>query len=164
MATYKTNRAFTMIELMLVLAILGIAAGIAFPAGATMLKQAQARAAAGRIASLLNCARAKSVATGTACTVVFDKENRRAELRETGQSVQLPEWLSFDDIEGAVTPQPEAENGEEPNPLPPHCVLISFLPDGSTDKATIHIGANDTRYRTVIRCPSFGRCRVGGSD
>jgi type II secretion system protein H len=154
MLKVKIERAFTLIELLLVLAILGVAAGISFPVGLTWMRQAQLRATGGRIASLFNNARTKSLVTGTSHTVSFDMETGHATIEETKRSIRLPHWLAFLEIE---TGEEEDQDPDDPDS---DKEKIIFMPDGSVEPAFVRIGDTSGTYQVTINCPSFGRSKV----
>lgn len=73
------EKGFTLIELMVILAIIAIAAGIAVPSFNSMLKEHQLRSAADDYYAALGFARAEAVRSGRPVEVVTRKDNKWSE-------------------------------------------------------------------------------------
>ena len=64
-------RGFTLLELLIVVLVLGILAGLAFPVMAKSVTDARLRGAVSEVATALRYARASAMNTGRTCRVVF---------------------------------------------------------------------------------------------
>jgi general secretion pathway protein H len=84
---------YTLLELMVVLAILALAGALAIPAFAAWRPAEPRRAAGGELVRVLELTRERAVAGGAPAELVIDAERARAWLhpRDTSFSLSLPE-------------------------------------------------------------------------
>lgn len=84
---------YTLLELMVVLAILALAGALAIPAFAAWHPAEPRRATAGELVRVLEMTRERAVAGGTDAELVIDAERARAWLhpRDTSFALSLPE-------------------------------------------------------------------------
>ena len=101
-------RGFTLLELLIVVVVLGILAGLAFPVLAKSVTDARLRGAVSEVATALRYAKASAMNTGRRCRVVFDVAGETLEvsqvvhenideLKDTNES-ELDEW-DVDDVD-----------------------------------------------------------------
>ena len=71
-ATHRPRpQAFTLVELMVIVAVIGIVSGVAFTSMAAFLQEQKLRQAAAELASYLQSARAKAQREGASCELAF---------------------------------------------------------------------------------------------
>lgn len=67
----RRPQAFTLVELMVIVAVIGIVSGVAFTSMASFLQEQKLRQAAAELASYLQSARAKAQREGASCELAF---------------------------------------------------------------------------------------------
>ena len=75
-------RGFTLLELLIVVLVLGILAGLAFPVLVTSVTDARLRGAVSEVATALRYAKASAMNTGRRCRVVFDVVDETLEVSQ----------------------------------------------------------------------------------
>lgn len=75
-------RGFTLLELLIVVLVLGILAGLAFPVMAKSVTDARLRGAVSEVATALRYAKASAMNTGRTCRVVFDVAGETLEVSQ----------------------------------------------------------------------------------
>jgi general secretion pathway protein H len=126
---------FTLIEVLVVIAILGLTAALVLSHGAPRSAGASQRAAAGEIVQSLRFARSRAIARGEPSTVLIDAPQHRLLLDGVGQS-PLPGFLTLD-----LHPR----NGPSLREA-----AFTFAPDGSATGGTILLGNPGERIRIAI--------------
>ena len=126
---------FTLLEMLVVIAIMGLLIGVVVFHGPPRSAGLQARAAAGALAQTFRTARAAAIERGTTVTVAIDPVRRQfaadgGQLRDFAPNV-------------AVTVLPPALNG------PGTARLIRFAPDGSASGGGVALGIG-TRHIQVL--------------
>ena len=136
-------RGFTLLELIVTLFVLALAAALAVPAVGRSTETLQARADVARFAALLRHAREQAITSRRALAVVIDPAERRVaivagtdEVRETRT---LPARLTV-----------------EANPPP--ALTVRFEPHGTSSGGEFRIASGVVAYRVTID-PVTGRVR-----
>jgi len=142
------SKGFTLMELIVVLAILAAIAALVAPSFSRTIASARLRSAASDVRTSLARGRALAVAAAKERTVAFDLS--RGEFGVDNEAVRrLPETIRL----GAVLPG--EERMEEGN------VRIRFFPDGSGDEAEISVTAEDGGTLRVTVDPLTGLSEAG---
>ncbi len=124
---------FTLLELVIVLAIMALMVGIVVSRGPRRSQGLQTRAAAGAIAQTLRQARATAIARSAIVDVAIDPPRHR--IAPDGGAAQK---IAADT---QITVEPGAIAG--PGPVR----IIRFAPDGSASGGTIELGQGSRRLR-----------------
>ncbi len=130
----RRESGFTLIEILVTLAILGVAMGLIIGRGPMNSRGLQVRAAAGAIAQSLRAARAQAIATDQDVSVAIDP-GRHAFAIDRGPVRTVALDIPFDVL-------PPALRG------PGTVRLIRFSPDGSATGGEVRLGAG--RHRLGI--------------
>jgi general secretion pathway protein H len=128
---------FTLLEMLVVLAIMGALIGIVVSHGPVRSRALLTRAAAGALAQTLRAARAQAIDRAQAVTVVIDPE-RHQFAADLGPVQHLAP-----DMDVAVLPP--ALKG------PNNTGLIRFLPDGSATGGAVLLGTGARRLRIDVQ-------------
>ncbi len=128
---------FTLFEVLVVLAIIGLVTAVIAPALFRGFGGTQARAAAYEIAAALRQARSEAVAENADVAVVFDLTGHAYAL-ERARPKALPEGLRLD-LYAAEVEQLDASTGG-----------IRFFPDGSATGGQITVGDEVGRYQVDV--------------
>jgi general secretion pathway protein H len=143
----KDDRAFSLLELMLVLVLLGLSAAVVLPSVTRSLKSREARQAALAFAAVARELGSKARAEGVPQGLVVDPgRNSYRWTRE--REIALPTSLYFAAVEGGET----LENGLR---------RFGFYPNGASfgGRIVISAGANSTQYAVRFH-PLTGRVEV----
>jgi general secretion pathway protein H len=127
----RRQAGFTLIEILVVLAIMGVVLGIVLGRGPMNSRGLQTRAAAGALAQTLRAARAQAIATDHDVSVAIDPA-RHAFAMDRG-----PEQLVARDLSLAIVPPVL--------PGPGSVRLIRFSPDGSATGGGVLLGTGRRR-------------------
>lgn len=129
---------FTLVELLVVLAIMAVAYALAAPAVSTGMAGAEMKAAARQLAAGLRKARGEAVARQREITVTVDVEGRRFQLAGDARVYPLPGHAEI----SLFTAQSERV-GEKTG-------AIRFYPDGGSTGGRITLAARDHRYAVDV--------------
>jgi general secretion pathway protein H len=133
----EREQGFTLFEILVVLAIIGLVTAVMAPALFRGLGATQARAAAYEIAAALRQARSEAVAENADVAVVFDLA-RHAYAVERARPRVLPEGVRMDLYDAQVEQLDAATGG------------IRFFPDGSATGGQVTVGDEAARYQVDV--------------
>ncbi len=125
-------RAFTLIEIMIVVAIIGLMAAISAPVLLSMLQKDGMRKAVGDVTDLLGDARAQAILKGQNTDVSFRPADNRLDS-SIGKSVTLPDGIAMEGIGINLMDFSQTEVSR-----------VRFFPNGTCDELTLvlHSGAD----------------------
>jgi general secretion pathway protein H len=139
---------FTLMELIVVLAILGALAALVTPSFSRTVASARLRSAASDVRTALARGRALAVAAARERAVTFDLS--RGEFGVDNEAVRsLPETIRL----GAVLPGEERQERGS--------VRVRFFPDGSGEEVEIFVTAEDGGTLRVTVDPLTGMSEAG---
>jgi len=132
-AATKTFRrqAFTLIEIMIVVAIIGLMAAISAPALLSMLQKDGMRKAEADVMELLGDARAQAILKGQTTDVSFRPADNQLDS-STGKSVTLAEGIAMEGIGINLMDFSETEVSR-----------VRFFPNGTSDELTLVLHSGD---------------------
>ena len=173
---------FTMVELVAVVAVAVVLAGVAMPASATAVDRGRVRAAAAFIASRFRLARVEAVNRVSNVGVVFDLVNGRWQIRAcrdgTGNGLRRTDIATgtdpcfdgphefnamFPGVDIAVDPLLVGPAGEPGNPDPVRFGtpdIASFSPTGSCTSGSLFLRSAKGQQFAVRISGANGRLRV----
>jgi type II secretion system protein H len=123
-------RGFSLLELLLVIAIAGLMAAVAIPSLPGALESARLRGSAGEVRATLTLARTLAVSEARNRSVAFDLDQGEYGIVGDARKWFLPEGIRL----AAFRPgESEAERG---------VVRVRFYPDGSADEAEVSISSS----------------------
>jgi type II secretion system protein H len=123
-------RGFSLLELLLVIAIAGLMAAVAIPSLPGALESARLRGSAGEVRATLTLARTLAVSEARNRSVAFDLDRGEYGIDGDARKGLLPEGIRL----AAVRPgESAAERG---------VVRVRFYPDGSADEAEVSISSS----------------------
>lgn len=128
----RRDHGFTLIELIVVLAIAGLALGVAMVALPKVLERARYHDTVAHVRALLGEGRLESLRLGRPLTLRYDPAARRLWL-DTGAAFDLPEGVEADWI---VAESEDTRRG---------IAAITFRPDGSNTGGTVTLGIPSRR-------------------
>jgi general secretion pathway protein H len=132
----RGEQGFTLLEMIVVLAIMGVVIGVVVTRGPVRSRGLDARAAAGSIAQALRSARAQAIERSQTVNVAIDPVKHV--LAPDGGAVRA----LAPDMQVAVLPPAFPGRGS--------ARLISFAPDGSASGGEILLGSGKRRLRISV--------------
>ncbi len=131
--TAKTLRrqAFTLIEIMIVVGIIGLMAAISAPSLLAMLQKDGMRKAVSDVTELLGDARAQAILKGQTTDVSFHPADNRLDS-STGKSVVLADGIAMEGIGINLMDFSETEVSR-----------VHFFPNGTSDELTLVLHSGD---------------------
>ncbi len=140
----RRRRGFTLIELIIVMLLLAIAAGMAAPRMSSFFRGRALNFEARRMLSLTHYAQSRAVAEGEPVVVWLDSRGSRYGVRLLGGSSGADTKPVEFTLEPSLTLQPvnpagapESELGDETMGLGEGLVAIRFNPDGFFDESSV---------------------------
>ena len=138
-------RGFSLMELVVVLAVLAIAAAVVVPAVGRTVDRVRARAEVGAVAAFLRAAREQAVTRQQALEVLIDNDTHALVLRRAGREGDSAVLTSR-----AVSPLLRIEA----DPPPPR---VTFLPHGMSSGARFAVAAPGSRAYVIAVDALTGR-------
>lgn len=133
----RAEPGFTLIEIMVALAILAVALGLIIGRGPMRSQALETRAAAGALAQALRAARARAIATNHDVTVAIDPQ-RHLFAPDGGEKVAMDPAMSIDVLAPAIRG-------------PGNVRLIRFSQDGSSTGGQILLGVGQRRLGITVQ-------------
>ncbi len=121
----RTARGFSLLELLMVLAIAALVAAVTIPSLPGALDSARLRGSAGEVRAALNLARTLAVSDARNRSVSFDLESGRYVIEGDAREWLLPEKVRLASVRLGDA---AADRG---------VVRVRFYPDGSADEAEV---------------------------
>ncbi|WP_438480164.1 pilus assembly FimT family protein [Oleiharenicola lentus] len=138
------SSAFTVLELVMVLALFGLVAGLVVGTGATMFRQSENESVEQKTLSAIATARRESVASGEILELRYDEKSRVLDWGK-GNST-----LSGEDILRLLPPARVSAMLIGGRVVEASIPLVRFHPDGTCDPFRVEIVQNKTSRITAI--------------
>ncbi len=161
-----TKKSFTLIELLIVVMILGLLAGITFPSFSNSFANLQLNNSVRDISCLMKYAREKAIMQRKKYRLEFDIAEKRYWLSREEDPINAPN--QFKKLTTGIEDKKLPQNISVKKILFPIGIskfshsYVSFYPDGSIDAADIYL-ANKKGETAVISTETFGRIEVSQS-
>lgn len=137
------SRGFTLLELILTLFVLALAAGLAAPAIGRTAETVRARADVAAFTAFLRHAHEQAITTRQRLSVVVDPDRHRLTIASDGAVRQTRNLAARVSIEAT----------------PPPALTVGFEPSGTSSGGEFRVRSGPTRYRVTID-PVTGRVRA----
>ena len=163
------KRAFTLVEILAVLAIIGIMIGISVPSFRAFLDKEPLEQAISDVEALCRLARAEAIVNQRSMDVVFNDADETVALTIAPRVVTKPDDLTGEDIQATEEAReidhvelladleiidPEQEEGR---------VLIRFYPNGTSESLQVRVSTTEGAYLLTLD-PVTGHARVTNDD
>jgi type II secretion system protein H len=137
-------RGFTLLELVVTLLVLALAAGLVGPAVARSTRAIQARAEVARLTAMLRHAREQAITTGRPHALLVDPDRRRlAIVTGEGEVREARGWPAEFSVAAAS----------------PEALAVRFEPHGVSSGGELEVSSAGLRYRVSVD-PLTGRVRA----
>lgn len=151
LATHRFPRGFTLVELLVVLALAGFLIGVVPPLIGAAFPGVQLKAAARSTAAGLRLAREEAIRGGHAVAFLLDVEGRRYQVEGDARLVNYPAGLDLK-LEGASAEMRDDQVGG-----------VRFFPDGSSTGGRVLISRDGRGYQVGVTWLT-GRIALGPWD
>lgn len=137
-------RGFTLLELVVTLLVLALAAGLVGPAIGRSTRTLQARAEVARLTAMLRHAREQAITTGRPHALVVDPAHRRlAIVTAEGEVREARAWSAEFSVQAAS----------------PEALAVRFEPHGVSSGGSLEVSSAGLRYRVSVD-PLTGRVKA----
>ncbi|WP_435103498.1 GspH/FimT family pseudopilin [Arhodomonas sp. AD133] len=140
-------RGFTLLELMVVIAILAVAAVLVGPRFAGAIESVRLQAATRDVASALRAARTEALRERRDAAVLIDVDRGLYQLSSASESRALPEGTKVGLVAGGADISSDSQG------------RIVFFPDGSSSGGRISLANNGRQFRVDVNWLT-GRVRI----
>jgi len=147
----RPRSAFTLIEIMIVVGIIGLIAAMGVPSMLLALQKEGMRKAVGDVVDICNDARSHAILTGQTATVTFHPADRKYES-SGGKSAALPNGMDF-----AMLDINLLDNSQQ------DAAPVRFFPNGTSDELTLVIHSADNWSKITLEF-STGIATVSAVD
>ena len=144
-------RGFSLMEMVVVLAVITIAAAVAAPGATRTIDSARARAEVGTVAAFLRSTRTHAVSRGQALEVRVDSQTHTLLMRR-------PDRDGEDTVQATRAVSPLLRIAADPPP--PH---VTFFPHGMSTGARFTVATPGPRTYVITVDPLSGRVTTGRS-
>ena len=162
------KRAFTLVEIMVVVAVMGLLIGISIPAFRNITKKAPLEQGVSDVESLCRQARAEAIVRQQAMDVLFNESEEIVALTtavrvinapdhftglmiKTTEETQLVDQVALEVDLQIIEPEPDEFMADE--------IRIRFYPNGTSETLELRVVGDNEAYRLVLD-PVTGRTAV----
>ena len=163
----EKNRAFTLIEIIIVMVIFLVMAGIAFPSFRGAFSGSKLDAAVNEVSATMRYAHRFAVMEGVRCRVNFKANDRKFYLSYEKEPVSSPDEFSMIKAShGRVRTLArgmeigKAEDGDDAGGDSSDAFFVTFMPDGTAEKFSMFLSNGSGRTVRITTVPVLGRVKV----
>jgi type II secretion system protein H len=153
---FKSKKGFTLIEVMIVVAIIGIMAAIAIPNFLSWLDHYRVKGAARDIATAMHLAKMKAISQGVEYRVLFDLDNETFRLQKGNLASNSTAWTH----DGALNNVHATVDIARVNSNTSGIWNKEFNPDGSSSSGSISITNTAGEQYDITLVPATGRIKL----